>query len=64
MSSFQDAVIRNFEIVGEASRNVGEYYPVFAAAHRDVDFSSAYEMRNVLAHGYRQIHSLIATLDD
>ena len=51
----QDAVIRNFEIVGEASRNIGKYYPAFAAAHPDVDFSSAYEMRNVLAHGYHQV---------
>jgi uncharacterized protein with HEPN domain len=51
----QDAVIRNFEIVGEASKNIGRYYPEFAAAHSDVDFSSAYEMRNVLAHGYHQV---------
>lgn len=51
----QDAVIRNFEIVGEARRNIGRYYPAFAAAHPDVDFSSAYEMRNVLAHGYHQV---------
>ncbi|BAN27172.1 HepT-like ribonuclease domain-containing protein [Caballeronia insecticola] len=51
----QDAVIRNFEIIGEASKNVGRYFPDFAAAHSDVDFSSAYEMRNVLAHGYHQV---------
>ncbi|BBU32973.1 DUF86 domain-containing protein (plasmid) [Burkholderia sp. THE68] len=51
----QDVVIRNFEIVGEASRNIGRHYPEFAAAHSDVDFSSAYEMRNVLAHGYHQV---------
>ena len=51
----QDAVIRNFEIIGEASRNIGRYFPEFEAAHPDVDFSSAYEMRNVLAHGYHQV---------
>jgi len=48
----QDAVIRNFEIIGEASRNISRYHPDFAAAHPEVPWAIAYEMRNTLAHGY------------
>ena len=48
----QDAVIRNFEIIGEASRNIKRYHPDFAAEHPDVPWGIAYEMRNALAHGY------------
>jgi uncharacterized protein with HEPN domain len=48
----QDAVIRNFEIIGEASRNIERYHPEFAAKHSHVPWGIAYEMRNVLAHGY------------
>ena len=51
----QDAVIRNMEIIGEASRNVERYYPDFANHHSDVPFSIAYEMRNALAHGYFKV---------
>ena len=51
----QDAVIRNMEIIGEASRNVERYYPTFANQHSDVPFSIAYEMRNALAHGYFKV---------
>lgn len=48
----QDAVIRNFEIIGEACRNIARYHPEFAAEHQEVPWSIAYEMRNALAHGY------------
>ena len=48
----QDAVIRNFEIIGEASRNIERYHPAFAAEHSDVPWGIAYEMRNALTHGY------------
>lgn len=51
----QDAVIRNFEIIGEASRNVERHYPEFAAAHPEVPLAFAYEMRNALAHGYFKV---------
>lgn len=47
-----DAVIRNFEIIGEASRNIERRYPDFAAAHPEVPLAFAYEMRNALSHGY------------
>jgi uncharacterized protein with HEPN domain len=48
----QDAVIRNLEIVGEACRNIERHDPGFAAAHPELPLGIAYEMRNVLAHGY------------
>ena len=51
----QDAVIRNFEIIGEASRNIEQRYPDFTAAHPDLPLLAAYEMRNVLAHGYFKV---------
>lgn len=51
----QDAVIRNLEIVGEAARNIEKRYPGFAAEHAEVPWTVAYEMRNVLAHGYFQV---------
>jgi uncharacterized protein with HEPN domain len=48
----QDAVIRNFEIIGEASRNIQKHFADFAADHPEVPWAIAYEMRNALAHGY------------
>ncbi|AXK38517.1 HepT-like ribonuclease domain-containing protein [Crenobacter cavernae] len=51
----QDAVIRNFEIIGEASRNIERHYPDFAEAHPEVPLAFAYEMRNALAHGYFKV---------
>ncbi len=51
----QDAVIRNLEIIGEASRNVAKHYPDYVKQHADVPFSIAYEMRNALAHGYFKV---------
>lgn len=51
----QDAVIRNLEIVGEASRNILRHYPDFAGQHPELPLQSAYEMRNILAHGYFEV---------
>lgn len=51
----QDAVIRNFEIIGEASRNIERHHADFAAAHPDLPLAIAYEMRNALAHGYFKV---------
>lgn len=48
----QDAVIRNFEILGEAARNIVSAAPEFTAAHADVPWSEAYRLRNQVAHGY------------
>lgn len=51
----QDAVVRNFEIIGEASRNIARHYPAFAETHPDLPLAVAYEMRNALAHGYSSV---------
>jgi len=51
----QDAVIRNFEIIGEASRNIERLFPDFVKAHPQVPFLDAYEMRNALSHGYFKV---------
>ncbi len=51
----QDAVIRNFEIIGEASHNIERHYPEFAATHPQLPLAFAYEMRNAVAHGYFKV---------
>ena len=51
----QDAVIRNFEVIGEACRNVLLHHGEFAAAHVAVPWHLAYETRNALAHGYFEV---------
>ena len=51
----QDAVIRNFEVIGEASRNIERACPGFAAAHPELPLSIAYDMRNALSHGYFKV---------
>ena len=47
-----DAVIRNLEVIGEASNNIAKNHADFAARHPEVPWAFAYEMRNTLAHGY------------
>lgn len=51
----QDAVIRNLEILGEASHNIESHYPMFAAAHPELPLAFAYQMRNAIAHGYFKV---------
>ncbi|MEQ1667744.1 MAG: DUF86 domain-containing protein [Sulfuriferula sp.] len=51
----QDAVVRNLEIVGEASRNIEVHFPEFVTAHPELPLAFAYQMRNVLAHGYFKV---------
>lgn len=51
----QDAVVRNIEIIGEASNNIEKRCPAFAAAHPELPLSSAYQMRNIVAHGYFKV---------
>ncbi len=55
----QDAVIRNFEVICEASRNIERRYPDFATSHPELPLASAYEMRNALAHGYFKVDLVI-----
>ncbi len=51
----QDAVIRNFEIIGEASNKIEKHYPEFVKAHPELPLASAYQMRNAIAHGYFKV---------
>ena len=48
-------MIRNFEIIGEASKNVERVAPEFVAAHPELPLAFAYDMRNLLAHGYYKV---------
>ncbi|MBI1196017.1 MAG: DUF86 domain-containing protein [Gammaproteobacteria bacterium] len=51
----QDAVLRNIEIIGEASNNIQRRFPCFIEEYPDLPLSSAYEMRNAVAHGYFKV---------
>ena len=51
----QDAVVRNLEIVGEASNNIGKHYPEFVATNPELPLAFAYQMRNAVAHGYFKV---------
>lgn len=51
----QDAVIRNLEVIGEASRNIERVHPEFAAAHPKLPLALANDMRNALSHGYFKV---------
>lgn len=51
----QDAVIRNLEIIGEASNNIQKHCPQFTAAHPELPLAVAYQMRNAIAHGYFRV---------
>lgn len=45
----QDAVVRRFEIIGEAVKNLPEEYK---EEHLDIEWHKAMAMRNLLTHGY------------
>ncbi|MBK9445469.1 MAG: DUF86 domain-containing protein [Betaproteobacteria bacterium] len=51
----QDAVIRNIEIIGEASNNILRSAPEFAAQHDDIPWEVMYTMRNRVSHGYDKV---------
>jgi uncharacterized protein with HEPN domain len=51
----QDAVIRNLEILGEASNNIQKHHPGFAVQHPELPLAFAYQMRNSIPHGYFKI---------
>lgn len=48
-------MIRNLEVIGEASRNIERVHPEFAAAHPELPLALANDMRNALAHGYFKV---------
>ena len=51
----QDAVIRNFGVMGEASHNIEKRFPEFVADHPELPLATAYQMRNAIAHGYFEV---------
>ncbi len=51
----QDAVIRNLEVIGEASNNIRKHYPDFLDEHPYLPLGVVYEMRNALSHGYFKV---------
>ena len=48
----QDAVIRNLEVIGEASKNIMKHYSEFSTSQPEIQLSAAYQMRNAVSHGY------------
>jgi len=51
----QDAVIRNIEVIGEASNNIQRVAPDFVIQHDDIPWQVMYTMRNRLSHGYHKV---------
>jgi len=51
----QDAVIRNIEIIGEASNNILRVDPAFASEHHEIPWQVMYAMRNRVSHGYDKV---------
>ena len=56
-SMMRDAVIRNFEIIGEASNNVLVTAPDFFQKHKNLSkiLIKAYDLRNAVIHGYIEV---------
>ncbi len=52
----QDAVIRNFEIIGEAANKIQIADSAFALRHPQLRLDLAYRMRNALIHGYDSVN--------
>lgn len=51
----QDAVIRNIEIIGEASNNIMKCDPDFTAQHSEIPWVVIYAMRNRVTHAYHKV---------
>lgn len=51
-SMAQDAVVRNIEIMGEATRAIT---PVFKDAHPEIQWRKIVGMRNILVHEYFRV---------
>ena len=55
-SMIQDAVLRNIEILGEATRNLLDCVPNLQAIYPDVPWIDIYGMRNRVTHAYSFIN--------
>jgi uncharacterized protein with HEPN domain len=51
-SMVQDAVLRNIEILGEATRNLMDCLPDLQSTYPHIPWMDIYAMRNRVAHGY------------
>ena len=51
----QDAVVRNFEIMGEAAHNIEVLHGEFATAQPQIPWALMYTMRNRVSHGYFKV---------
>ena len=51
----QDAVVRNFEIIGEASKHLLQRFMGYVEAHPELPLTKAYGLRNIVAHGYHDV---------
>ncbi|MGO9744292.1 MAG: DUF86 domain-containing protein [Roseiarcus sp.] len=54
----QDAVIRNFEVIGEAANKIQGVDSTFSQRHPELRLDLAYRMRNALIHGYDAVNVL------
>jgi uncharacterized protein with HEPN domain len=45
-------VLRNLEVIGEASRNLVRFHADFVANNSEVAWEDMYWMRNRISHGY------------
>ena len=52
----QDAVLRNIEIIGEASNNIQRVDSAFTARHGNIPWQVMYRMRNRVSHGYNEVN--------
>ena len=52
-------MIRNIEIIGEASNNLQRVAPEFAARHNDIPWQIMYAMRNRVSHAYDKVDAEI-----
>ena len=52
----QDAVIRNFEIIGEAANKIQLADSTFAQRHPQLTLDLAYSTRNALIHAYDSVN--------
>jgi uncharacterized protein with HEPN domain len=51
----QDAVIRNFEVIGEAANKIQRADASFTQTHSEIPWQVMYTMRNRLTHGYDKV---------
>ena len=58
-SMIQDAVVRNMEVMGEASHNIIKFFPAYTKANAHIPLVESYGMRCSLAHGYFDISEKI-----